>query len=63
MPEFKKFLRLVIFLSTNQKNKAVLEQRTGYFRGLVGFKAKDFKMCLRERPRGQERTRGLHLCY
>ena len=29
---------------TKQKS-AVLEQRIGHFRGLVGFKAKDFKMC------------------
>ena len=42
------------------KNNAVLEPRTGHFRGVVGFeaKAKDFKMC----PRGHERPRGLHLC-
>ena len=47
---------------TNQKS-AVLEPRSGYFRGLVGFKAKDFIMCPRGRPQGQERPRGLHLWY
>ena len=35
----------------NSKNSAVLESRTGNFRGLEA-KAKDFKMC----------PRGLHLC-
>ena len=45
---------------------------TGHFPGLVDFKAKakdlsvetkvkDFKMCPRERPRGQERPQGLYL--
>ena len=56
---------LVIFLFNESKNNAVLDPRTGHFRGLVGFeakdltfeakdlsfKAKDFKMC----------PRGLHL--
>ena len=38
------------------------------FRGLeakakdLTFEAKDFKICPRGRPRGQERPRGLHLC-
>ena len=51
------------------KNSAVLEPRTGQFSRTLSFeakakdltfeaKAKDFKMC----PRGQERSRGLHLC-
>ena len=47
------------------KKSAVLEPRTGHFRGLVGFEAKgltfeakDFKMCHRD----QKRPRGLHLC-
>ena len=31
--------------STSQKNSAVLEPRTGLFRGLAGFEAKDFKLC------------------
>ena len=35
----------------NSKNRAVLEPRTGHFRGLAGFEAKDFKLC----PRGQGR--------
>ena len=45
----------------NSKNTAVLEPRTGQFWRTCGLeaKAKDFKMC----PRGQERPRGLHLCY
>ena len=30
------------------------EPRTGHFQGLVGFEAKDFKMC----PRGQGRPQG-----
>ena len=51
---------LVIFLFHQSKNNAVLEARTGQFRGLEGFeakelifevKAKDFKMS----------HRGLHL--
>ena len=56
----------------NSKNSAVLEPRTGQFsrtRGLEAkakdltfeAKAKDFKICPRGRPRGQERPRGLHL--
>ena len=50
------------YFSFNQsKNKAVLEPRPEHFRGLVGLEAKDLKMCPRGRPRGQERTRGLHL--
>ena len=49
---------LVIVLFNQSKNNAVLEPRTGPFRGLVGFlaKAKDFKKC----PLGQGRPRGLH---
>ena len=45
------------------KNSAVLEPRTGQFSRTWGFeaKAKDFKMCPRGRPRGQVRSRGLHL--
>ena len=48
------------------RKRAVLESRTGHFRGLAGIEAKDltfeakakeFKMC----PRGRERPRGLHL--
>ena len=46
------------------KNSAVLQPRTGHFRGLAGFgakdltvEAKDFKCCLR----GQGRRRKLHL--
>ena len=43
------------FLNLSQKYRSkinpVLEPKTGSFRGLVGFKAKDFKMC----------PRGLHL--
>ena len=64
--EFKKLLCLVIFHFNHSKNNAVLEPRTGHFRGLEGFeakakdltfetKAKDFKMCPRGRPRGQGR--------
>ena len=59
MPEFNKFLCLVIFLSTDQN--VVVEPRTGHFRELVRFeaktkaedlspKAKDFKKCPRGRP-------------
>ena len=44
------------------KNSAALEPRTGQFSRTWGFEAKDFKMCPRGRPRGQERFRGLHLC-
>ena len=54
----------------NSKNTAVLEPRTGQFSRTWGLedltfeaKAKDFKMCPRGRPRGQGRSRGLHLCY
>ena len=54
------------------KNSAVLDPRTGQFSRTWGFeakaenltfeaKAKDFKMCLRGRPRGQGRPRRLHL--
>ena len=52
----------------HSKNSAVLEPRTGQFSRTWGFKAKDltfeakakdFKMC----PRGQGRSRGLHLCW
>ena len=50
MPEFKKFLCLVIFHFNQLKNNAVLEPRTGHFQKLVGFEAKDFKMRPRERP-------------
>ena len=59
MPEFKKFLCLVIFLFQLIlfSNNDVLEPETGHFRGLVGSEAKDFKMCLR----GQGRPRELHL--
>ena len=41
------------------KTSAVLEPRTGRFRGFAGFeyKAKDFKMC----PRGQRRPQRPHL--
>ena len=48
--------------------KIVLSSSRGQanFRGLkakdLTFEAKDFKMCLRGRPRGQGRPRGLHLC-
>ena len=53
----------------NSKNSAVLEPRTGQFSRTWDLeakakdltfeaKAKDFKMC----PRGQGRSRGLHLC-
>ena len=56
----------------NSKNSAVLEPRTGQFSRTGGLeakakdltfeaKAKDFKICPRGRPRGQERPRGLHL--
>ena len=60
----------------NSKNTAVLEPRTGQFSRTSGLeakvkvltfeakeKAKDFKMCPQELPRGQERPRGLHLCF
>ena len=62
--KFKKFLCLVIFLFNLLKHKTVLEPRKGHFWELVGFKtkAKDFKMCPQERPRGQGCPRGLHLC-
>ena len=50
-PELKKLLCLVIFLFNHSKNNAVLEPRTGYFRGLKGFEAKDLKVCPRGRPR------------
>ena len=47
----------------NSKNSAVLEPSTGQFSRTWDFeaKAKDLKMCPRERPRGQGRSRGLHL--
>ena len=58
MPEFKKFLCLGIFFFNQSKNNAVLEPRTGHFRELVKFEAKDFKMC----PRGgQGCPPGLHV--
>ena len=40
------FVRFFFFCNQS-KNNAVLEPRTGHFRGRVGFeaKAKDFKMC------------------
>ena len=51
------------FPFTQSKNNAVLEPRTGHFRGLVrfetktkaedlNFEAKDFKMCPQGHPRG-----------
>ena len=42
-----------IFFFNQSKNNAVLEPRTGHFRGLAGFeaKAKDLKLWPRERPR------------
>ena len=61
MPEFKKFLCLVIL---NQSKNNVLEPKTGRFRGHVGFEAKaqnlsfeakDLKMCPGGCPRGQGR--------
>ena len=45
------FMTLAIF--NKSKNSAVLEWRTGRFRRLAGFEAKDFKLC----------PRGLHLWY
>ena len=78
MPEFKKFLCLVIFLFNRSKNNAVLEPRKGNFRGLVGWrngllislvmaKAKDLSFEANAKdfkmcPRGQGRPQGLHLC-
>ena len=56
------------FIVYQSKNNAVLEPRTGHFRGLAGFeakdlsfaaKAKDLKMC----PRGQGRPLGQHICF
>ena len=49
----------------HSKISAVLEPRTGQFSRTRGFeaKAKDLKMCPRERPRGQGRPRVLHLWY
>ena len=58
------------FLFNQLKTSAVLEPRTGYFRGLVGIenknlsfeamvKTKDLKMGPRGRPPGQGRPRGL----
>ena len=56
------------FLFNQSKNNAVLEPRTGNFRGPVGpeamtfnfeAKAKNYEMC----SRGQERPRGINLCY
>ena len=53
-----------LFAFNQSKNNVVLELRTGHFRGLVGFKAKDlsfeskakdFKMCPGGRPQGQAR--------
>ena len=62
---------LVICLFNQSKNNGVIESKTGYFRGHVGFgaktkakdlsfeaKAMDFKIC----PRGQGHPRGLYLC-
>ena len=49
----------VIFVFNQSKNDAVLEPRTGHFRGLVGFETKNFKMC----SEGQGRRRGLQLCF
>ena len=62
----------LFFLFNQSKNNAVLETKTGHFRGLVDFEAKakdlsfdanvkDLKMCPRVRPRGQGRPRGLRL--
>ena len=59
MPEFKKFLCLVIFLFNQSENNAVLEPRTAHFQGLVGFETKDFNMF----PRGQGRPQGLYLWF
>ena len=60
--EFKVTLSLISFRFHESKNSAVLEPRTGHYRGLVSFaakdlsfaaKTKDFNMC----------PRGLHLCH
>ena len=52
---FQKDTKLVMTLAhfNKSKNSAVLEPRTGQFRGLAGFeaKAKDFKLCPRRRLR------------
>ena len=50
---------LFFFFFNQSKNNAVLEPRTGHFRGLAGFKANGLKMC----PRGQGRSLELHLCF
>ena len=50
-PEFKKKLCLVIFLFNQPKNNAVLELRTGHFRGFEA-KGKDWA----SRPRSRLRT-------
>ena len=70
MLKFNKVLCFVTFLFNQSKNNAVLEPRTGHFRGLVGFEAKakecmkmKLKMYPRGRPRDQGRPRGLHICY
>ena len=47
------------FFFNQSQNNAVLEPRTERFRGLVGFEAKELKMC----PRGQKHPRGLHLRF
>ena len=41
-------LQMKKVLAPNSKNSAVLEPRTGLFRGLADFeaKAKDFKLCV-----------------
>ena len=46
-----------LFSFKQSKNNAVLEPKTGHFRGLVGIKAKALKMCRQGRPRGQGQGR------
>ena len=45
------------------KKSAVFDARTGQFLRTWGLEVKDFKMCPRGRPRGQERPRERHLWY
>ena len=64
----KKFFSADLQNFKHSENSAVFEPRTWGFEAnakdsTFEAKTKDFKMCLRGRPRGQARPRGHHLCY
>ena len=56
---FQKIFQALHKILTIQKIVLSSSRGQAAFRGL---EAKDFKMCPRGRPRGQERPRGLYLC-